>query len=139
MFQATMAQGLADSGRVAEGLTSIHELLARCSRNEELWCLAELLRIKGALILEEGTLPAAAVAEDSFLQAIDVTRQQGVLSWELRCATSLASMWHEQGRNEKAYALLSPVYDRFTEGFQTADLRSARTLLDLLQSEASTR
>jgi predicted ATPase/DNA-binding winged helix-turn-helix (wHTH) protein len=135
MFHAALAQGLADSGRVSEGLASIHELLARCSRNEELWCLAELLRIKGALVLEEGTPAAAAVAEDSFLQAIDVARQQGVLSWELRCATSLARMWHEQGRNEKACALLSPVYDRFTEGFQTADLRSARTLLDLLRSD----
>jgi len=135
MFQAAMAHGLGASGRAAEGLASINALIARCSRNEELWYFAELLRLKGALVLEEGTPAAAAMAEDHFLGALNVARQQGALAWELRCATSLASVWHEQGRGKEARALLSPVYDRFTEGFQTADLRSARTLLDLLHSD----
>jgi hypothetical protein len=135
LFYVAEAKGLAATCSVADGLASMNELLARCSRNEEQWCISELLRIKGALVLDEGAPTAAATAEDHFLQALDVARQQGALSWELRCATSLASVWHEQGRNKEARALLSPVYHRFTEGFQTADLRSARRLLDLLQAD----
>ena len=134
LFHAAVARGLAASDRVAEGLASINELLARCSRNEELWCISELLRIKGAIVLHEGAPGAAATAEDHFLKSLDVARQQGALSWELRCATNLASVWHEQGRNREAGALLGPVYDRFTEGFETVDLRSAKAVLDLLRS-----
>jgi predicted ATPase len=88
------------------------------------------------LVLDEGSPAAAAVAEEHFLQALDVARRQGALYWELRCTTSLASLWHDQGRNQEALALLSAVYDRFTEGFETADLRSAKTVLDLLRPRA---
>jgi predicted ATPase len=59
-------------------------------------------------------------------------RRQGALSWELRAATSLARLWYGQNRRTEALALLQPVYDRFTEGFDTADLKSAKTLLDTL-------
>jgi len=60
------------------------------------------------------------------------TSSATALSWELRAATSLARLWHEQGRTTEARALLMPVYDRFTEGFDTADLRAARGLIDEL-------
>jgi predicted ATPase len=66
-------------------------------------------------------------------QALDCARQQGALSWELRAATSLARQLHDQGRPGDALACLQPVYGRFSEGFDTADLRSARALLDTLQ------
>ena len=75
------------------------------------------------------TLPAAGLAEDLFGQALDRARRQGALSWELRAATSLARLLRDQGRSDDATTVLQPVYDRFTEGFGTADLTSARTLL----------
>jgi predicted ATPase len=131
-FLGAVAEGLAGARQMAEGLVAIDEALARSTRNEELWCFTELLRVKGALILDEGAPGAATVAEDHFLQALDLARQQGALSWELRCATSLARLWRDQARSEEARALLAPVYDRFTEGFATADLRAAKTLIDEL-------
>jgi len=80
-----------------------------------------------------GSSPAAAAAaEDHFRQAIDWARRQGALSWELRAATSLARMWRDQGRSQEARELLASVYDRFTEGFDTADLKATKALLDEL-------
>jgi predicted ATPase len=131
-FLGAMAEGLADAGRVVEGLASIEEAIARSLRSGQLWCLADLLRIKGALILGEGARGAATVAEDHFLQGLDLARRQGARSWELRCATSLARLWRDQDRSKEARELLAPVYDRFTEGFATADLRAAKALLEEL-------
>jgi predicted ATPase len=76
---------------------------------------------------------AAAMAENHFRQALGWAKRQGALSWELRAAISLARMWRNQGRSREACELLAPVYNRFTEGFGTADLRTARVLLDTLQ------
>jgi predicted ATPase len=70
------------------------------------------------------------VAEDHFGQALDWAGRQGALSWELRAATSLARLWHNQARSDEACELLAPVYGRFTEGFDTADLKAAKALLD---------
>jgi predicted ATPase len=74
------------------------------------------------------------VAEDHFVQALDVAGRQGALSWELRAATSLARLWRDQGRKADAYGLLAPVYDRFTEGFETADPKAAKALIDELRA-----
>ena len=125
----TLAQGLAGSGEIAQGLATIDEALARSERDEEHWCIAELLRIKGELVLLEGGPGAASGAEEHFQHALHWTRQQGILSMELRCATDLARLWHAQGRTTKARKLLGPVYRRFTEGFETADLIAAKVLL----------
>jgi predicted ATPase len=95
--------------------------------------MAELLRIKGELLLLEGGLNAAAAAEDHFRQAVDWARRQTALSWELRAATSLARLWRDQARRKRALELLVLVYDRFTEGFATADLRAAKALIDDLR------
>jgi predicted ATPase len=81
----------------------------------------------------ENAPDAAAAAEDHFRQALGWARRQGALSWELRAATSLARMWRNQDRSEEARELLAAVYDRFTEGFETADLTAAKALLDNLQ------
>ena len=78
----------------------------------------------------QGAPGAAAAAEGLFWQALDWARRQGALSWELRAATSLARLLSDQGRSADATALLQPVYDRFTEGFATADFKAARTLLE---------
>jgi predicted ATPase len=73
------------------------------------------------------------IAEDRFRQALDSARRQGALSFELRAATSLARLLHDRGRSTEGKALLRPVYDRFTEGFDTADLKVAKALLDALR------
>jgi predicted ATPase len=133
MALGALAEGLASVGQVPQALVAIDEALAQCDRTDEHWNMAELLRIKGELVLLEGTHEATAAAEEHFLQALDWARRQGALSWELRCATSLAQPRHEQHRTEEAHELLSAVYDRFTEGFDTADLKTAKALLISLQ------
>jgi predicted ATPase/DNA-binding winged helix-turn-helix (wHTH) protein len=133
MALGALAEGLASLRQVPQALVAIDEALAQCDRTEERWNMAELLRIKGELLLLEGAHEATAAAEDHFLQALDWARRQGALSWELRCATSLARLRHEQQRTEEARELLSAVYDRFTEGFDTADLKTAKALLSSLQ------
>ena len=95
--------------------------------------MTDLLRIRGELLLLQGAKDAAAMAEDYFRQALDGARPQGALSWELRAATSLARLLRDQDRAIDALALLQPVYGRFTEGFETADLKAAKSLLDALQ------
>jgi predicted ATPase len=133
-----MARALACVGQVDEGLAALEEAIARADETDERWNIAELLRIKGELLLLQGTPGAAATAEDHFRQALDWARRQGALSWELRAATSLAHLLHHQRRSADGMALLRQVYDRFTEGFDTADLRAAKALLhDLDQSRAS--
>jgi predicted ATPase len=68
--------------------------------------------------------------EDVFRRALDGAREHGTPSWQLRAATSLARLLHHQGRSADAVACLQPVYDRFTEGFGTADLITAKLLVD---------
>ena len=128
-----MAEGLGKAGQIADALAAIDDAIARAERTEELWQFAELLRVKGELVLLPGAAPQAAAAEDYFRQALDWARRQGALSWELRAAASLARLLRDQGRAAEALALLQPVYDRFTEGSETADLKAAKALLDALQ------
>jgi predicted ATPase len=132
-FLGVLAEGSAGAGQLAAGRAAVDEALARSESNEERWCIAELLRVKGELVLLENAPDAAAAAEDHFRQALGWARRQGALSWELRAATSLARMWRNQDRSQEARELLAPVYDRFTEGFETADLAAAKALLDDLQ------
>ncbi len=130
-----MAACLGASGEIGLGLETVDEALARCQAREELWYLAELLRIKGELLLMQGA-PDDATAESQFRQALDWAPRQGALSWELRATTSFARLLRDQGRAADATALLQPVYDRFTEGFDTADLKAAKALLGALAEPA---
>ena len=125
-----LAEGLAAAGQFAEAHAAIAEALERAESNEEHWCLPELLRIKGEIVRSDGSANAAGAAEDCFRQALDRAGRQGALSWELRAASSLARLWHRNGRTADADDLLSAVYGRFTEGFDTVDLRTAAALLD---------
>jgi predicted ATPase len=68
-------------------------------------------------------------AQSSYRRAIEVAQRQGAKTWELRAATGLAGLWREQGKRAEARALLAPIYAWFTEGFDTPDLRDAKTLL----------
>ena len=120
------------TGQIVDGLAAVEEALAWTERSEERWAISELLRIKGELTLLQAGPGAAAAAEDHFRQALDWAHRQGALSWKLRAATSFARLLRDQSRSAEAAALLQPVYDRFTEGFDTADLKAAKALLEAL-------
>jgi len=75
-----------------------------------------------------------AAAEDSYCRALAVARQQQAKYWELRAALSLARLWRDQGKVQQARELLAPVYEWFTEGFDTLDLKEAKALLEELAS-----
>jgi predicted ATPase/DNA-binding winged helix-turn-helix (wHTH) protein len=122
-----MAEALAHAGRTAEALRLVDQGI---DLSEADWLTPELFRLKGELLLARGTSGAAETAEHLFRQAWDEARRQGALSWELRATTSLAGLLRGQGRSADAFACLQPVYDRFTEGFGTADLIAAKQLLD---------
>jgi predicted ATPase/DNA-binding winged helix-turn-helix (wHTH) protein len=114
-------------GTFNEGLLT-DRAIARAENGLAGWCAAELLRVKAEGLL---TGPGAknAVAETILQQSLEIAREQGALSWELRTATSLARLWNAQGRTREARELMA-VHGRFTEGFETADLRKAKALLD---------
>ena len=128
-YLGVLAEGLAGIGQIAEGLTTIDHALDQSDREGCRWCIAELIRIKGELLLQQAGDPSFSSAEDCFLRALEVARQQGALFWELRAALSLARLRIRQEQMNEARKILAPVYDRFTEGFQTVDLSSARALL----------
>ncbi len=77
-------------------------------------------------------VPDISGAENAYLRSIDIAQSQSAKSWELRAATRLARLWHSQGKTTEARDLLAPVYGWFTEGFDTADLKEAKALLDEL-------
>jgi predicted ATPase len=132
-FSTVTGEALARTGHIGDGLIMIEAAIDHSERTEERWLFPELLRVKGKLLLLQGGSSAAATAEDHFRQALDWARRQGALSWELRVARSLARLLRDQGRPADAMALLQPVYDRFTEGFDTVDLQAAKALIDALQ------
>jgi predicted ATPase len=136
-FLTVLAHGLGRAGRVSEGMAAIEQAFMLSERYEESWCLPELLRNKGELLLLQSTVAATETAEDLFRQALDRARRHEALSWELRAAMSLTRLLRNQGHPADATACLQPVYDRFTEGFGTADLVAAKQLLDDLASARS--
>jgi predicted ATPase len=138
LFTFVLAEALGRAGQIANGLAAIEEAIVRSERNEERWAIAELLRIRGGLLLLQGESGAAVAAEDHYQQALGWARRQGALSWELRAATSLARLPYDQNRSAEAIALLAPIYNRFTEGFETADLRTAKALIDRLYNTEGT-
>ena len=131
-FLGFFAEILIRAGRVADGAAAIDEAVKRAELTEERWCFPELLRIQGGVARRLGGPDAAQLGTDLYMRALDWARREGALSWELRAATSLARQWRDEDRSLDATALLRPVYDRFTEGFATADLKAAKALLDAL-------
>jgi predicted ATPase len=118
-------------GQTAEGLEALAEALATLTKSGVLWWEAELYRLKGELLLQ-CSVAQPEEAEACFQQALAVARRQQAKSLELRAAMSLARLWQQQGKRDEARELLTPIYGWFTEGFDTADLREAKALLEAL-------
>jgi len=130
-FLALLAEAHGVMGQPEAGLTVLTEALTVVDTTGERWCEPELYRLEGELLLQQNSAHQAE-AEHCFHHALEIARSQQAKSFELRAATSLARLWHQQGKRQEAHDLLAPVYGWFTEGFDTLDLRDAKALLDEL-------
>jgi class 3 adenylate cyclase/predicted ATPase len=130
-YLALLVEAHGKAGQATEGLRVLGEALMTVRKTGERQHEAELYRLKGGILLTQD-VPDTHEAENSLLQAVDTARSQQAKSLELRAATSLARLWQSQGKRDEARELLEPVYSWFTEGFDTADLIDAKTLLDEL-------
>jgi adenylate cyclase len=122
-----LAQALAACGRHGEGLAAVREAAALVEETGERFVEAEIHRVDGNLLLAAEGIDAA---EACYVRALEVARAQQARSLELRAACDLARLWAERGERARAVELLAPVYGWFTEGFDTADLKEAKALLD---------
>jgi predicted ATPase len=118
-------------GELEAGLAVLADALTLVETSGERWYEAELHRLKGVLLLQQNS-DHQAEAERCFHHALTIARAQQAKSFELRAAVSLARLWQQQGKRQEAQDLLAPVYGWFTEGFDTADLKDAKALLDEL-------
>ncbi|MFL6276417.1 MAG: protein kinase domain-containing protein [Blastocatellia bacterium] len=125
-------------GQITEGLKAIAEAVAIVEQTEERYWEAEIWRVKGELILKSATSNSQAEAESCYHQAIEIACGQQAKSLELRATTSLARLWQQQGKAAEARQMLAEIYNWFTEGFDTADLKDAKTLLEELRPPVRT-
>jgi tetratricopeptide (TPR) repeat protein len=136
VFQSEFASALGRSGNIVQGLAEIDEALARSEQNDEKWYCAEILRIKGELVLSRGGPDGEREAETYYLRSLELAREHQTIAWELRTTTSLARMLRDQRRVDEALALLAPVHARFAEGHDTDDLVVADRLLQELRTSS---
>jgi predicted ATPase len=131
LFLALLAEGYQRCGKFEECLKVLNDAFDVVHRNGDDAWKSELERNRGACLLSisSNNVPEA---EAAFRRALEVANSQNAISLELRAATSLARLWQNQGKTAEARELLAPVYDRFTEGFDTVDLKEAKSLLDEL-------
>jgi predicted ATPase len=128
---ALFAEVSAQVGQTTEGLEALAEALVTLPKSGARWWEAELYRLRGELLLQHAVAQPEEV-EACFQQALAVARRQQAKSLELRAAMSLTRLWQQQGKCDEAHQLLEPIYDWFTEGFDTADLQEATALLEEL-------
>jgi predicted ATPase len=128
-FLAMLAGALGDAGRGEEGMSALAEAIDSYRKSGVPFWDSELQRLKGELHFANDQSDAAA-AEACFIRAIETAQAQCAKSLELRAATSLARLWRDGGRRGEARDLLAPVYGWFTEGFDTADIKEAKALLE---------
>ena len=128
-FLALLDKACEIAGQIEKAVTHLDDALQIVERTGEVWFVAELYRHKGQLLLQQGHTEEA---EELYRKALAIAREQGAKLWELRAAASLAGLRRDRGRRAEARDLLAPVYGWFTEGFDTADLKDAKALLDRL-------
>jgi predicted ATPase len=128
-----LAMAYGELGQLDDAWRCIDDAIEKVERSKERWCEAELHRIAGEIALKPLS-PDTEKAEKYFERALAVARQQQAKSWELRAAMSLARLWRSQGKPQQARELLAPVYEWFTEGFDTLDLKEAKAVLDELRA-----
>ncbi len=131
-YLGLLAEVCGRAGRADDGLAAVEEGMAASRAHNERWWDAELHRLRGELLLSGGA--DADEAETAYSRAMEIARIQQARALELRAATSLARLWHTQGRTDEARRLLQNLYSWFTEGLDTMDLREAKALLDKLSS-----
>lgn len=143
-----LVEAYGKTGQIEEGLTLLTEALTLVDKTGEHFYEAELYRLKGELLLQSSiqspgagvstlhsalrTLDLETEAETCFHQALTIAHRQQAKSLELRAAMSLSRLWQQQAKRQEAHELLAPIYDWFTEGFDTVDLQEAKALLDAL-------
>jgi predicted ATPase len=128
-----LTRAYAELGQCDVAWRCMGEAMTAMETAKEKWCEAEVNRFAGEIALMSPE-PDVTKAEDYFNRALAVARQQQAKSWELRAAMSMARLWRDQGKRQQAHDLLAPVYGWFTEGFDTLDLKQAKTLLSELSS-----
>jgi predicted ATPase len=128
-FAALLARAYEIAGQFEVALTLFDKALQMVEETGERWFAAEPHRQKGQLLLRQGQPESA---EELYRKALSIAEEQQAKLWELRAAASLARLRRDQGRRAEAHDLLAPVYGWFTEGFDTPDLKEAKTLLEQL-------
>jgi predicted ATPase len=129
-YLAMLAEAYGKAGQIQEGLAALDEGLAYVEKTGERFCEAEIHRLKGGLLLAQGTDEARV--EEQYKQAIEVARGQSARSLELRAVMSLTRLWQKQGKREEGRRVLQEIYGWFTEGLDTEDLQEAKALLEEL-------
>jgi class 3 adenylate cyclase/predicted ATPase len=130
-FVTYLAHAYGEAGEAQAGLSVVAEALAIARKNGSRPYEAELHRVKGELLLRQ-KVPDAEEAQACFQKAVEVARSQEAKSLELRAVMSLSRLWQSQGKKDEARQALADIYDWFTEGFDTSDLKSAKALLEEL-------
>jgi predicted ATPase len=131
-YLSNLPKAYAELGQFDDAWRCIDDATTALEATGERWCEAEVNRVAGELALI-GPKSDVQKAQEYFKRALTVARQQEAKSWELRAAMSLARLWRDQGKVRQARELLAPVYGWFTEGFDTRDLKKAKTLLEELE------
>jgi predicted ATPase len=124
-----LARAYTELGKFEDAWRTIREAITSVERTKERWCEAEVYRTAGEIMLL-APQPDAAKTEAYLNHALSISRAQDAKAWELRAAMSMARLWRDQGKRDEASDLLAPIYRWFTEGFDTRDLKEAKTLLD---------
>jgi predicted ATPase len=128
-----LAEACMETDRLGDGLSALTEALAAADEYEDRAFEAEANRLKGDLLLQQNN-STAAEAQSCFERAIAIARKQSAKSFELRATMSLARLLNTQGRRDEARTMLADIYGWFTEGFDTADLKDAKALLEELNA-----
>ncbi len=134
-FLTLLAEACGKVGQAEEGLNMLAEALDTANKSGERWYEVEMYRLKGELLLQSGVQSLESRVQEAdgcFHQAIDISRRQSAKSLELRAVTSLSRLWQKQGKKAEARQMLGEIYGWFTEGFDTADLKEAKALLEEL-------